>query len=261
MPQILRNKNQATRFQILVEIAANQPFIQQKDIAGRIGVTSQAVSEYINNMEKDGWLVSDGRSRYRLTKEGVNWLLKSLRELQQYTGEAERTLTKIVVWAAVAESDIQKGQAVGLVMKDGLLVAAKYNGKGARGTATADAAQGMDIGVTDIEGIVSLEIGTVTIIEVPDIQNGGSARVNQEKVRRELAKADFTAALGTEALVTFKRLGGKPDYFYGITAAAIEAARSGLNGAIICTVSESPALLQKLADENITYKLVDARKK
>jgi len=261
MPQILRNKNQATRFQILVEIAANQPFIQQKDIAGRIGVTSQAVSEYINTMEKDGWLVSDGRSRYRLTKEGVNWLLKSLRELQQYANAAESTLTRIVVWAAVAELDIRKGQTVGLVMKNGLLVATKYTGKGARGTATADAAKGLDVGVTDIEGIVSLKIGTVTIIEVPDIQSGGSAGVSQEKVQRELAKADFTAALGTEALVTFKRLEVKPDYIYGVTAAALEAARSGLNGTIICTASESPALLQKLADENISYKLIDARKK
>jgi putative transcriptional regulator len=83
MTQVLRNKNLATRFQILVEIAANQPSIQQKDIARKIGVTSQAVSDYISKLEKDGWITSDGRSRYRITKEGVNWMLKSLRELQQ----------------------------------------------------------------------------------------------------------------------------------------------------------------------------------
>ena len=71
MTQVLRNKNVATKFQILVEIAANQPNIQQKDIARKIGVTAQAVSDYISKLGKDGWLISDGRSRYRITKEGV----------------------------------------------------------------------------------------------------------------------------------------------------------------------------------------------
>ncbi len=55
MAQVLRNKNLATRFQIMVEIAGNQPYIQQKDIARRIGLTSQAVSDYISELEKDGW--------------------------------------------------------------------------------------------------------------------------------------------------------------------------------------------------------------
>jgi putative transcriptional regulator len=42
MVEILQNKNSATRFQILVEIAASGPNIQQKDIATKLGVTPQA---------------------------------------------------------------------------------------------------------------------------------------------------------------------------------------------------------------------------
>ena len=128
MTQVLRNKNLATRFQILVEIAANQPNIQQKDIARKIGVTSQAVSDYISKLEKDGWITSDGRSRYRITKEGVNWMLKSLRELQQYSTTAERVLTNITTWAAIAETDLKKGQPVSLLMTDGLLYATNHLG-------------------------------------------------------------------------------------------------------------------------------------
>jgi len=45
--EILRNKNLATRFQILVEIAASQPNIQQKNVARRFNLTPQAVSDYI----------------------------------------------------------------------------------------------------------------------------------------------------------------------------------------------------------------------
>lgn len=43
MVEILRNKNVATRFQILVEIAAMQPTIQQKDIARRLDVIGNAI--------------------------------------------------------------------------------------------------------------------------------------------------------------------------------------------------------------------------
>jgi len=69
MAQIQRNRNLDTKFQILVQIAANQPNIQQKDIAQRLDVTPQAVSEYIKEMVKDGSVTSDGRSIYRITNE------------------------------------------------------------------------------------------------------------------------------------------------------------------------------------------------
>jgi putative transcriptional regulator len=259
MAQVLRNKNLATRFQILVEIAANQPHIQQKDIARRIGVSSQAVSEYVSKLEKDGWLSSDGRSRYRVTKEGVNWVLKALRELQQYSTSAERALTNIMTWAAIAAVDLQPGQEISLVMKNGLLHATEYSGKGARGITTGKAQKSEDVGISDIEGIVDLEIGQVTILEVPDIQNGGSRNINLKKIQRELTKAGLIGAIGVEAIAALRRLNIEADYLYGVTPAVIEAARSGLPFTVVCTSSESPLLLQRLAEENINYKLVDVK--
>jgi putative transcriptional regulator len=261
MPQVLRNKNMATRFQILVEIAANQPYVQQKDIARRIGVTSQAVSEYISKLEKDGWISSDGRSRYRITKEGVNWVLKSLRELQQYSNTAERALTNINTWAAIAEKDMKQGEIVGLVMKDGLLFATAYSEKGARGITTSAACKGEDVGVTGIEDIVTLEVGQITILEVPDIQNGGTKSLDLNKLRRQLIRAKLVGAIGVEAIVSLQRVNRKTDYLYGVTQAAVEAARSGLSFTIVCASSESPLLQQKLADENISYRLMDIRKR
>lgn len=260
MAQVLRNKNLATRFQIMVEIAGNQPYIQQKDIARRIGLTSQAVSDYISELEKDGWISSDGRSRYRITKEGVNWVLTALRELQNYSTAAEKVLTNITTWAAIAATDLQADQEVSLVMKNGLLYAAEYAGRGARGITTHRATAGEDIGVSDISDIVELEMGHVVVLEVPDIQNGGSSRVNLKKMQRELLKTQLTGALGVEAIVSLRKLNTEPDYLYGVTQAAIEATRSGLDFAIVCTSSESPLLLQRLAEENIQYRLIDVRK-
>jgi len=99
----------------------------------------------------------------------------------------------------------------------------------------------------------------VTVLEVPDIQSGGSARTDLIKVRRALAGADKVGAVGTEAVVALRRLQREPDYLYGVTQAAVEAARSGLEFAIVCTGSGSPALLQKLAEEGVPYRLIDAR--
>jgi len=259
MTQVLRNKNLATRFQILVEIAANQPNIQQKDIARKIGVTSQAVSDYISKLEKDGWITSDGRSRYRITQEGVNWMLKSLRELQQYTSAAESVLTNITTWPAIAALDLKKGQPVSLMMCDGLLYASNHLGSGASGIASDKAKKGEDIGITDIEGILALETGQITVLEVPSIQSGGSRNIDLKKMKKGLVQGKLIGAVGIEAIVALRQLGTTPDYLYGVPQAAIEAARSGLPFVIVCTGSESPALLQRLTEENLKYTLIDTR--
>jgi putative transcriptional regulator len=118
--EILQNKNSATRFQILVEIADSGPGIQQKSIAGKLGVTPQAISDYIRQLVNDGLVLSTGRSQYKVSAKGVNWMLKVLRELRSYGSLVEQAVTNITVCAAIAEDDIQPGQDVGLKMKDGL---------------------------------------------------------------------------------------------------------------------------------------------
>ncbi len=251
----------ATRFQILVEIAANQPYIQQKDIARRIGITSQAVSDYISKLEKDRWISSDGRSRYRVTKEGVNWVLKSLRELQQYSSNAERVLTNINTWAAIADVDIKKGKTVGLVMRNGLLYAVVRSGNGAHGIATHSAREGEDVGITDIEGIVELEPGKIKILEIPDIQDGGTRNLNDDRLKRQLTHAGLIGAIGTESIVALKKANKEANYIYGVTEAAVESARSGFEFTMICTSSASLPLQQKLSEENIPYKIIDLRKR
>ena len=261
MAQVLHNKNLATRFQIMVEIAANQPNIQQKDIAIKIGVTSQAVSDYMNKLEKDGWITSEGRSRYHITKEGINWMLKSLRQLQQYSNSAERVLTNITTWAAVAAVDLDKNQTVSLEMRDGLLYALLHSENGATGITAEKAKEGEDIGIMDIQGIVKLDIGQVTMWEIPTIQNGGSRKVDVTKLKKGLEKGELTGAIGVEAIVTLRRMGLEPDYLYGVPQAAIEAAKSGLSFFIVCTGSEAPGVVQKLITENIKYTRIDARKK
>lgn len=261
MTQILRNQSLATRFQILLKIAANQPNIQQKDIAKEIGITSQAVSDYVNKMEKDNWISSDGRSRYRITKEGVNWMLRSLRELNQYSVSAEKVLTNITVWPAITVKKVKKGQKVSLIMRDGLLYATDYTGNGASGITAGNANKNEDVGVMEIENIVTMDVEDLIVLEVPDIQRGGSVNVDIDKLKTSLGNNVLTGSIGIEALVALRRIGVEPQYRYGVPQAAIEAARSGISFVVVCNSGEVPSLLQKLNEEDIRYMLIDVKKK
>lgn len=188
MPQILQNKNSATRFQIMVEIASSGPNIQQRSIAAKLGVSPQAISDYIKQLASEALIDTIDRSSYRVSVKGVNWMLKMLRELNDYAAEATQAVTNITVCAALAENDLNQGQAVGLKMKDGLLYAAAKLETGARGIAVSGAKQGEDVGVTSVEGVVELTRGKVMVLEVPTIQEGGSRQTDLNQLRVQLAK-------------------------------------------------------------------------
>ena len=68
---ILRNKRDVSRFQILVEIAEHQPAVRQQEIAAMLGVTPQAISEYIRDLVDEGMIKAKGRGRYKVTREGI----------------------------------------------------------------------------------------------------------------------------------------------------------------------------------------------
>jgi putative transcriptional regulator len=255
--EVLRNKNLTTRFQILVEIANAGPSVQQREIAQNLNITPQAVSDYIAQLSGEGLLVAEGRSRYRVTNQGVNWIIKTLRELGDYNTFIQRAITNFSICAAIAGDDLKKGQKVGLEMKDGLLFASASRKHQASGTAITGARAGEDVGITGIEGIVPLEVGRVTILRVPGIQRGGSSKVNYDILEHSLAKSDFVTALGLEALAALRKTKARFQH-YGAVAAAIEAAKSGLKPLVVCVDSETADLIARLEKEGLAYQLFDA---
>ena len=140
-------------------------------------------------------------------------------------------------------------------MKEGLLFATDALRKAAKGLAVSNARKGEDVGISNIEGIVPLEIGEVTILRVPGIQRGGSRNIDVARLKKELSNKELVGTIGIEALIALQRIGIEPDYLYGVTEAAIEAAHSGLSFRILCTDDEVPNLLKRLEEENLSYKL------
>lgn len=261
MAQVLRSKNLATKFQILLEVAANQPNVQQKDIAGKLDITSQAVSEYVKELIKDGWLSSQGRSRYRVTREGVDWILRMARQLHSYSSFVSKVVSDISTSTAIADEDLAVGQAVSVYMKGGLLFASgAVDDKGASGIAVSEAKKGEDVGISNVEGVLKLKTGKITIGKVPNVQEGGARSTDLARLKEEVDRAKLVGAIGVEALVALKQIDVKPDYVYGVRGAAIEAAYCGLPFLVICAEDGVSALVQRLQEENLDYKVVDLKK-
>ena len=261
MAQILRSKNLATKFQIMVEIAAHQPNVQQKDIAPKLGITSQAVSEYIRELIKDRWLSSEGRSRYKVTNEGVDWILQMSRQLHSYAWFVSKAVADISTTTAIADSDLAAGQSASLYMKDGLLFASDViSHRGAKGTTVTEAKKGQDVGIRNIEGVIKLEPAKIIVGKVPNVLDGGSRSTDLGRLKREAKRARLIGTLGTEALVTLTRIGVKPDYLHGVREAAIEAAYCGLPFLVVCSEDNVSIVVQRLEEENLDYGVLDFRK-
>ncbi len=262
MAEILKSKNLATKFQIMLEIAANQPNIQQKDVAKKLDITSQAVSEYVKGLIKDGWLSSQGRSRYRVTREGVDWILRMARQLHSYSLFVSKVVRDISTSPAVADEDLAPGERVSLHMRDGLLFASHVSGdEGATGIALAEARKGEDVGISNIEGVIKLETGRVTIAEVTDVKEGGFRNTDLVKLKDEVNRAKLVGIVGVESLIALRQIGVGPDYAYGVKQAAVEAAYCGLPFLIVCAENGLPALVQGLEEEGLDYTIVDLREK
>jgi putative transcriptional regulator len=252
---VLDRKSEVTRFQILVEVAASQPQIKQSQIASSLGITPQAVSEYIKSLASDGMILSGGRGQYTVTPLGVESIIDGAKELKDYSDYVlNNVVGQVSVWAAIARAPVRKGDAVFLEMDEGILYAG-LNGGGANGTAINDAREGEDVGVSGLTGLITLRRAAVTIVKVPSIAEGGSHAVDQAALLSSIS--GIVGAAGEEALAALQRTGVEPDVFFGALEAIVEAAIKGVAGTLVIPDSLAPQAIQRLEMADIEYRVVD----
>ncbi|MDY6779553.1 MAG: winged helix-turn-helix transcriptional regulator [Halobacteria archaeon] len=255
---VFRSKRDATRYQILVEIAERQPAVSQKEIASSIGVTAQAVSDYLRALVEEGYVEKHGRGRYEVTKEGVDWLISRTEEVRDFVRHvSEDVVEQVDVETALATAEIEEGQPVSLSMRDGVLRATPGETGDATAVAVTDAPKGGDVGVTDFEGILDYEPGKVTIVSVPRIQNGGSRSVDADTID-QLAEGKTVAVAGVEALASVRASGAEPEIRFGTVEAVHEAATKGIDVLLVCVTDRMSSHTDKLRQQNISYEVIDA---
>lgn len=204
----LRKKGRFTRLLLLLEIVTEAPS-DQKTLAGPIGITPQAVSEYLNKMKEEG-LVTTGPEGPRATVKGVDTLHHDLLVWKEFIDSSINRMDIIRSTDALADENIRKGDRVFLMMKNGLL-SASVKGSGSEGIAEMDAEAGEMVTISSLTGLVDLEPGTVHLLEIPPVRSGGgkgSIRMKDvEKLIGPRKKEQRVAGLDLEAVALLKRSG------------------------------------------------------
>ncbi|WP_435365538.1 MarR family transcriptional regulator [Haloarchaeobius sp. DYHT-AS-18] len=256
---VLQSKRNATQYQILSQIAERQPAVSQQEIADEIGVTAQAVSDYLQNLVERGFVTKHGRGRYEVTKEGVDWLISRTEDLRRYVDHvSEEVIGQVDIETAIATGDIAEGESVSLTMEDGVMHASPGDDGSATAVAVTSATVDEDVGVTDFEGVLDYDLGTVTLVSIPRIQRGGSREVPTEVLVEQAGGHDLLAAAGTEALVACRCAGQEPEIRFGTAEAVTEAATKGLDVLLVVVTDELSRHTDRLRDGNIGYEVVDA---
>ncbi len=258
MVDVLDNKRAATRFRILVEIAERQPAVSQGEIADEVGVTSQAVSEYIRDLVADDYVEKEGRSRYRVTNEGVDWLFQAAGDVRRFADHVtEDILGAMSEDAAIATAPLEAGDPVSLTLENGLLHASPGTVGPATGVATTHADEGEDVGVTSFEGVIDLEPGTVTVWQVPPVRAGGSGSASLETIAAGCEANDLVLATGIEAIVALRQANIEPATTFAVGNVAADAAERGLEVAVVATTDAVGRVTDVLRDSDVTYEVLE----
>jgi putative transcriptional regulator len=236
-----------------VEIAEHQPAVRQQEIATKLGVTPQAISEYIRELTGEGMVSASGRGNYEVTKAGIEWVLANAESLEAYARHIRRDIIQQVsIWTAIAAENLRAGDEVGVFMKGGFLYAAKKP-QPAMGSVVADAKKDEDVGVARLNGIIEHHEGAITICKVPRVQHGGSRRVQLARLKELVKPAGMVAAVG----LALRAAGHKPDLFFGAREGAIEAAFHGIDCVIVIVDEEFTDFLKRLEGVGLSYSIVD----
>lgn len=180
----LRDLRRNTELLILVHILES-PGLRMKDMADQLGITVQAVSQYVAAMRKEG-LLREYSGKLRPTRSGMQLLQEHFGKLKDEIDTVLRRIRVIDRCVAIAGKRIGKGERVGLMMEDGMLMAFPNQKSSSIGRALEDADEGDDILVGELEGIVDLELGRLLVIEAPSEAEGGSKAANVERARNKV---------------------------------------------------------------------------
>jgi len=254
-PRVLDNKRDASKYRVLVEIAARQPAVSQGEIAEVLGVTSQAVSDYVRELVERGYVKKEGRGRYEVTKEGVDWLITRTDALSEFVSHvSDDVLGSVDIDAAIAAGAVSEGDEVGLAMRDGVLHALPEGGSATAIVVTSGSA-GEVVGVTEFEGVVEYDPGVVTVIPVPAITEGEPP--SAEVITSRLGENDLLAVAGTEAYACSATAGLEPDIQFGTVDGVPQAALRGLDVVLLASTDELSRHTTQLRENGVRYEVPD----
>ncbi len=249
---VLLSRKDTIRFLILSELMVN-PECNQRDIAKKLGLTPQAISEHFREMVSEGLISVVHKGYYEVTRKGEEWMSRNLIDLHIFSEELlKKIYSKTVV--AIARGSIAENDMVRYWFGDGFIFAEK-SAKG-NGIALTSAEDGEDILIKPTGSFEPPEKGEIVVVKVPNVTEGGSRKVDLETFK-ELVKSrpkSIVVAIGIEALVACRKIKVEP-IFFGAKDVCIEAAHHGSGVIAVCTESRINDLLRSLIDEGLEFEI------
>ena len=263
--KVFKKKGEFTRLQILAEIAKQEPHLRQKDIADKLGITIQAVSENIKSLTDDGFVETSKRPvNYRITKRGIERVKNEAMNLKKYAEQVLDTMnTYKSIWPAIAGKELKSGDEVWLEMDEGTLYATTHK-TSAHAEVLNNAGEGEDVALIKLGGIIKLESGYVVIIKLPTINQGGSRASDLKKIDEIFhdpqKRFDRVGIMGTVSRAVTNKLDIKTDFEFATPQATVAAAKRGLNVLVFVVGKMTNTITRKLENEGIKYVIEDVKK-
>jgi len=247
---ILRDKGRITRILILLELLKGKKKL--REIAEEIDITVQGVSEYMRNMEKEGF-VKDGE----ITVRGLEFLSEAIEEMGDFVSEANRIMKKVRVVEAIAGEFIEKGSKVGLFMEDGY-IRAYMRKSSSTGIAINTADEGEVVGVTNLRGVLHIDYGKILVFSMPSVEelhdSSNPGDVDTDRIR-EIIENNRDAKIGVcgaLAYVTVKNI-ASIDFQFSAVNSAVDAYYRGISTILFVSHPMLPHVLATLEERGVKY--------
>ncbi|UCE90784.1 MAG: winged helix-turn-helix transcriptional regulator [Methanobacteriota archaeon] len=201
------------------------PSSKMRDVASEMGITVQAVSQYMSSMRKKG-LVRQHAGKMRPTRKGMQILQEHFTVLKEEVDAILRKIMVVDTCVAIAGKDIKKGDRLGLIMEDGTLMATSDERTGSKGVAMEPASVGDDVLVGKLEGIVDMKLGNLLIIEAPSEMKGGSKKANIARTKYHIERASPGLIAAGDVVGSALLAKATPEYV--VVHAPVESSMSAL---------------------------------
>ncbi|MBE8538690.1 winged helix-turn-helix transcriptional regulator [Geoglobus acetivorans] len=255
--KVLLSRRETVKLLILAELMRN-PECNQRDIAKKLSITPQAVSEHFKELVSEELINVVHKGYYVVTEKGKDWLNRNLFDLHMFT---EDLISKIYSSSvlALAREGIKEGDTVEYWFEDGFVYVRKS--ETGNGVATGDAEEGEEVLVKPTGAFTPPQKGEVVIFKVPMVERGGSRAADVEHLEKLIKgkRRHVVVAMGLEALVTCRKAGVEP-IFFGAKNVCIEASHHGSGVIAVVTESVMEDLVRTLIEEGISFDIVDGSK-
>ncbi|MFQ5838810.1 MAG: hypothetical protein ACE5HJ_08540 [Thermoplasmata archaeon] len=260
--RILRDVREATKLLILLEITTHR-HSRMRTIAEKMGMTVQGVSDYLKSMNVEG-LVHRVGGVYTATIEGVGLLHERFKELREFVDRSYQEMRILDICSARAGEGVREGDRVGLFMEDGYLVAYPGRESSSQGRSLHSAKRGEDVAIVELEGIVDLRPGKITIVRIPGSREGGTKVIDLRKARKLIQDhvQDKVGANDVIGSVLATKLGIQTDFDFAAVAASLEAAQRGLDVLLLTSEDSAAEVISAIEaanerlEEKVPYEMV-----